>query len=406
LAKLTEQAARPPRASFAGVTTQPGVVMGTVSYMSPEQARGLKVDERSDLFSLGVVMYELLTGRAPFEGETTGDVLVALLSGEPRPLARYVTKLPEALQEIINRALGKSVEERYQTAKELGGELKRLKEELEFAARLKGQTGSKDDLLTLTVGVTAGGAEHTTFDTRQAVKPMTLSKPRAPEPGLARTRGRARIVAMVVASLVVAIGAAALMWRRLAPAGGAIDSVAVLPFANVGDDPQTEYLSDGLTESLMQRLRQLPGLRVIARSAVFTYKGRDVDPRQIGRDLKVRAVVTGRVQRQGDRLGVIVELADTSDGAHLWSQRYDRTMADLVTVQEEIAREISIKLRLRLSDEQQEQVAHRATTNSEAYQLYLRGLYLQRQLTRENIQQALDYNNQAILSDPRFALAY
>src|SRR5262249_25825134 len=151
---------------------------------------------------------------------------------------------------------------------------------------------------------------------------------------------------------------------------------------------------------------QLPGLRVIARSAVFTYKGRDVDPRQIGRDLKVRAVVTGRVQRQGDRLGVIVELADTSDGAHLWSQRYDRTMADLVTVQEEIAREISIKLRLRLSDEQQEQVAHRATTNSEAYQLYLRGLYLQRQLTRENIQQALDYNNQAILSDPRFALAY
>ncbi len=139
IAKLTEQAMRPHGASFARVTTQPGVLMGTVSYMSPEQARGLDVDERSDLFSLGVVMYETLTGRAPFEGETTGDVLVALLAGEPRPLTRYVAKLPEALQEIIDRALAKPVERRYQTARELGADLKRLKEELEFAARLKEQ---------------------------------------------------------------------------------------------------------------------------------------------------------------------------------------------------------------------------------------------------------------------------
>src|SRR4030095_3966309 len=150
IAKLTEQAMRPHGASFARVTTQPGMLMGTVSYMSPEQARGLDVDERSDLFSLGVVMYELLTGRAPFEGETTGDVVVALLAGEPRPLTRYVAKLPEALQEIIDRALAKTVERRYQTARELGADLKRLKEELEFAARLKEQRGSKDDILTLT----------------------------------------------------------------------------------------------------------------------------------------------------------------------------------------------------------------------------------------------------------------
>src|SRR5262249_32560364 len=282
--------------------TQPGVVMGTVSYMSPEQARGLKVDERSDLFSLGVVMYELLTGRAPFEGETTGDVLVALLSGEPRPLARYVTKLPEAVQEIINRGVGKSVEERYQTAKEWGGELKRLKEELEFAARLKGQTGSKDDLLTLTVGVVADGAEHATFDTRLA-----------PMPDLATATGRARFttargwlrkrsIALAVAALVVVISAALLVWRQFAPAGGAIDSVAVLPFANVGNDPQMAYLPDSLTENLIDSLSQLPSMRVSAHSTVSGYKGRAVDPRQAGKELQVRAVVTGRVVWQGDRL--------------------------------------------------------------------------------------------------------
>src|SRR5262249_12284675 len=153
IAKLTEQAMRPHGASFARVTTPPGMLMGTVRYMSAEQARRRVGDERSDLVSLGVVMYEPLTGRAPFEGETTGDVLVALLAGEPRPLTRYVAKLPEALQEIIDRALDKTVERRYKTARELGADLKRLKEELEFAARLKEQRGSKDDILTLTVGV-------------------------------------------------------------------------------------------------------------------------------------------------------------------------------------------------------------------------------------------------------------
>src|SRR5215468_638036 len=215
IAKLTEQATRPHGASFARVTTQPGVLMGTVSYMSPEQARGLEVDERSDLFSLGVVMYETLTGRAPFEGETTGDVLVALLAGEPRPLTRYVAKLPEALQEIIDRAMAKSVERRYQTARELGADLKRLKEELEFAARLKEQRGSKDDILTLTVGVTFDAAEHTTFETLQEVKP---SRSRG-DPRFAGLRGllRQRGIVLATAALALIIIAAALARRRFAP---------------------------------------------------------------------------------------------------------------------------------------------------------------------------------------------
>jgi serine/threonine protein kinase len=280
IAKLTEQAMRPHSDSFARVTTQPGVLMGTVSYMSPEQARGLEVDERSDVFSLGVVMYEMLTGRAPFEGDTTGDVLVALLAGEPRPLTRYVAKLPEALQEIIDRALAKPVEQRYQTARELGAELKRLKDGLEFAARLKEQRGSKDDILSLTVGVAFDAAEHSTFETLQEVNPpKSFASARfAALRGIAPQRGK-----VLAAALALVIIGAALAWRQLSPHEIAFDSVAVLPFANAADDLQMAYLPDGLTESLIDSLSQLPDLRVSAHSTVSGYKGREIDPRQAGK---------------------------------------------------------------------------------------------------------------------------
>src|SRR5215475_6209617 len=220
LAKLTEQAMRPDirgGGSFPRVTTQPGVLMGTINYMSPEQARGLEVDERSDLFSLGVVMYELLTGRAPFEGETTSDVLVALLSTEPRPMASYMSKLPKALQEIGARALAKPVEERYQTAREFGDDLKRLKEELEFAAKLKGRTGSPDDILRMTVGSATAAADQTTVLTRPVVAPATsrLTVLR----GLRLRFGKG----LALAALALALIAAA-PWRQwLAPRHAAID---------------------------------------------------------------------------------------------------------------------------------------------------------------------------------------
>ena len=410
LAKLTEQAMRPHRrasASFARVTTQPGVLMGTVSYMSPEQARGLEVDERSDLFSLGVVMYELLTGRAPFQGETTGDVLVSLLSGEPRPLARYVAKLPEALQRIINRALAKPVEQRYQTARELGAELKRLKEELEFAAKVKGQTGSKDDILTLTVGVTVDAAEHSTFETRQAVKPLIL----AMSPGGARfaaLRGwlRQRGKVLAVAALALVISAAVLAWRRLAPHDNAIDSVAVLPFADMDNDPQWEYLPDGLTESLIDSLSQLPALRVSAHSTVSSYKGREADPRLAGKELQVRAVVTGRVVRQGDRLLIRVELINTADGSRVWGDEFQRARSEIVAAQREIAREIAAKLRRRLSPVRLQQLDKRHSNDSKAYDLYAQGRYLYHQYTRESQEKALNYFQRAITQDSRYALAY
>ncbi len=413
LAKLTEQAMRPPRphpladGDFARVTTQPGLVMGTISYMSPEQARGLDVDERSDLFSLGVVMYELLAGCAPFQGETTGDVIVALLAGEPRPLARYVANLPEALQQIINRALAKPVDERYQTAREFGAELKRLKEELEFAAKLKGQSGSKDDILTVTVGVAGAAAEHSTFETRLTVEPLTSAMP----PGGARFAAmsgwlRQRAKSLTVVALALVICAAALAQLRFAPRGSDIDSIAVLPFVNVSEDPQMAYLPDGLTESLIVSLSQLPDLRVSAHSTVSGYKGREVDPRQAGKELQVLAVITGRVAAQGDRLLIRVELVDCANGSRIWGDEFHRTHSDIVTAQEEIAREIAAKLQRRLSPASQQQLARRHSNNSKAYELCEQGRYLYRQHNRKSQEKALDLFRQAIALDSRYALAY
>jgi serine/threonine-protein kinase len=404
IAKLTEQAMRPHDASFARVTTQPGVLMGTVSYMSPEQARGLEVDERSDLFSLGVVMYETLTGRAPFEGETTGDVLVALLVGEPRPLTRYVAKLPEALQEIIDRALAKSVERRYQTARELGADLKRLKEELEFAARLKERRGSKDDILTLAVGVGVDAAEHSTFETLQEVKPPR-SRGDARFAGL-RGLLRQRGVLLATVTLALIIIAAALAWRRFAPHEIAYDSVAVLPFANAADDPQMAYLPDGLTESLIDSLSQLPDLRVSAHSTVSGYNGREIDPRQAGKELQAQAVIMGRVAQRGDRLLIRVELVDTTDGSRVWGDEFQRARPEIVAAQREIAREIAAKLRRRLSPGAQRQLDKRHSNDGKAYDLYAQGRYLYRQFARESLEKALDYFQRAVAQDSRYALAY
>ncbi len=405
LAKLTEQALRPSSTDFARVTTQPGMVMGTISYMSPEQARGLDVDARSDLFSLGVVMYELLTGCVPFTGETTGDVMVALLSGEPRPLERYAPRLSpvlDALQQIVNRALAKQPELRYPSAQEVGDDLKRLKAELEFTARVKKRSISSDSILTMTVGAAVSAEEQTTFATRLAAKQNTARL------GARHTRRHwpGQKYALAFAALTLLTAGIIWGWRWFTPQNTTIDSIAVLPFANVGDDARTEYLPDGITESLIDNLYLLPALRVMARSTVFVYKGRNPDPRQVGAALKVKAVVTGRVQRQGELLIIRVELVDTKDGARLWSNLYQRPAADLLKVQEEITHEITEALRRRLSNDEERQIAKRYTRNTEAYSLYLQGRYQWNKRSGEGMRRSIEFFQQAIQLDSGFALAY
>ncbi len=382
----------------------PGIVMGTVRYMSPEQARGLEVDHRSDLFSLGVVMYELLTGRAPFEGETTADVLTALLNSQPRPLNDYDEHLPAALQVIVHRALAKLLAERYQSARELGDDLKRLKEELEFKARLKGRRASNDSVLTRKAGTQSEAAapQDSTLQTRllaeQATAPIRAVRTRRFQ--------RAKTLTLAMTLAAMAIAAAVWAWRWHAASSAVIDSIAVLPFANTGNDPQMEYLPDGLTEALIDTLSRLPGLTVRARAVVFTYKGREIDPRQVGQTLKVRAVLTGQVRREGDRLIIRAELVNAEDGTRLWGEQYRPPLTDLPTIRDEIARAIGQALLPQLSHDQQQQLARQHSANSEAFQLYLRGRHFYHLGTRQNEEKALSYYQQAVAVDANYALAH
>jgi len=405
LAKLSERPAVQPNlgAGFVEVETQPGMVMGTVAYMSPEQARGQEVDSRTDLFSLGVVLYELLTGRLPFEGGTTSDVIAALLGQEPPPLVGCLPAAPVELQRIVSRALAKPVAERSQTVAEMLGDLRGLKQELEFAAKLKQAAVSDETTLATPVGPAApASADQPTVATGGAAVRTTANL--AYLMGYLQRRGKWALLAL--AALVLVSAGVALGLRWVAPREQAINSIAVLPFVNVGADPQMEYLPDGITESVIDSLAPLPGLTVMARSTVFTYKGKEVDPRQVGATLKVRAVVMGRVQRQGDLLVVRAELVDAADGSQLWSEQYQRPLADLVALQEEIAREISTKLRLRLSGAQWQPLAKRHTTNKEAHQLYLKGRHFYHQGARASQEKALDYFKEAVALDPGYALAW
>jgi TolB-like protein/Tfp pilus assembly protein PilF len=400
LAKLNEHPAKDPTRSDK-VETDPGVVLGTVSYMSPEQARGLETDTRSDIFSLGVVLYEMITGRRPFEGGTTADLIASLLGKEPAPLAEDASSASGGLQRLVDRMLAKDCAGRFQTAEELRRAIRGLRQELGSPGDYSTRGFNSLSRLARRLGF-AGAGDVAMMDTAEAPAPTTSSVSflfgwfvRSP---LRK--------AAALATLALALTGGILGWRWLDSRGAPINSIAVLPFANAVTDPQMEYLSDGVTESLSRNLSQLPGLRVMARGAVFTYKGREVDPRQVGAALNVGAVVTGRVEQRGDRLIIDVELADARDGARIWGEQYQRPASDVLTLQEEIVRGVAYQLRLKLSGAEQQHLAKRYTENTTAYQLYLQGRYRYLQYNTPGLEKALEYFQQAVAADPNYALAY
>ncbi len=353
--------------------TSTGVAMGTVAYMSPEQVRGEELDARTDLFSLGVVLYEMATGKQAFSGTTSGVVFEAILNRLPIPPVRLNPATPPQLENIVNKALEKDRKLRYQTASDLRADLQRLKRDTDSARAM-----------------TVSGGENVP---RQALRRYW---PHLVWAGI-----------LVVLLLVVGLNAGGLRDRLFGGTGAArIESIAVLPFANVSNDPKTEYLSDGLTESLINSLSQLPNLTVMSRDAVFRYKSKTGDPEQVGRELGVRAILTGRLIQSGDDLMISVNLEDVQDKRQIWGEHYNRKLSNLVAVQGEIASDIYERLRPKLVGEEKRLLAKRPTENAEAYQLYLQGLFYWNKWTEKDFIKAADYFNGAVVKDPRYAIAY
>jgi len=334
--------------------TEAGTVMGTAGYMSPEQVRGESADVPSDIFSFGCVLYEMLARRRAFARETAAQTMTAILEVEPPDLADSEQEIPAELERVVTHCLEKNPQQRFQSAHDLAFALKAV-QDLGSAALLRG-------------------------------KPKRL-----------------RPVWMASALAVVLAGALSYWLYRPSQA---IDSLAVLPFTNVGADPNTEYLSDGITENLINSLSQLPTLRVTARSLAFRYKGPQVDPQKAGRDLHVRVVLTGRMTERDGTLNIQAELMNVDDGSQLWGAQYSRGFSEILALQEEIARAVSGKLHLKPAVERQKRLAKRPTENTEAYQLYLKGRYYWNRRTEQTLKRAVEYFQQAIDKDPGYALAY
>jgi serine/threonine-protein kinase len=355
--------------------TTPGMVMGTVAYMSPEQARGLPVDARTDVWSLGVVLYEMLAGRKPFWGQTQTDVIVAIVERDPDPLSK---SRPEArpLQRIVMKALAKDPNERYQTADEILSELKSVKRELELGADLKHYK------------------EHSPADN-----------------GVNQHATRSRLI--VFAALAALVGIAlvsavwfARRWRTATPATTATKSLAVLPMVNISGDQAQDYFAEGMTETLIAGLAKVAALRVTSRTSVVQFKESQMPLKEIARQLNVDAIVEGSVQRAGDKISVAVRLIDASTEEHLWTGKYDRDLRDVLTVQNEVATAITQAIQIKLTPQEHSRLTRARPINPAAFDDFLRGRYYLNRQTKADNDSAIEALNNAVASDPEFAAGW
>src|SRR5215470_8557117 len=391
LAKLTEEGQGDKETRGPGenssLATDPGTVMGTATYMAPEQARGLRVDARADIFSLGVMLYEMVAGRAPFDGSTPLDVMTQVLERDPRPLTSFSHGLPVELQRIVGKAMRKDREERYQTVKDLLIDLKSLKRELEatttltYSANVDSASGSK-------AVMAAPGASSS--------EPMVVRVTSSAEYIVSEIKRHKRGALLTLATLLLIAAGSLAFFNREHP----IESIAILPFVNEDPNagPDAKMLSDAITDSIINNLSQVSSLNVKPRGAVLRYKDREADPQEVAKALDVHAVLSGRIRQRGDGLQVSVALVDARDNRNLWGQTYSRKISDLLLIQQEIAGNVSNNLRLKLSGQEKRRL--------EAQQLYLKGRNAWSKRTANDIQQGAKLLEQAIQVDPTFAAAY
>ncbi len=339
-----------------------GIISGTPSYMSPEQIRGDELDQRTDIFSLGLVLYEMATGHKAFGGGTGGTIIEAILTRPPVSVRSINPDIPPRLEQIVDKALHKDRDQRYQHAANLLADLQQLQRNTDF-----NRTDRKVDTESVPIQTLSLRSTEKPSSQTSTVRTTSLRPARPPK---------------------------------------VIGSLAVFPFENVSRDPENEYLSDGIPGSLINILATIPRLRVIAQSTVFRYKGRQIDPQAVGRELNVRAVLTGRMMQSGGSLRIGTELVDVATGAQLWGAQFDRKPGDIFVIQDEISNEISGKLRLQLTRAEKKRLVKRHTEDAEAYRLYLQGRHHWNRWTEESFYKALGHFQQAVDKDSSYALAY
>ncbi len=399
LAKLTER--EPGQGEGTLVNTKQGVVMGTARYMSPEQARGLKIDGRSDVWSLAVVLYEMVARRPPFDGQTASDVIVSILEKEPAPLTQNLSGARKELQEILAKALRKDVADRYQTSREVLVDLKGLKDGLEFDAKLERSLKQNSN-----EGAVRPAGEKVLVETpaSRTAKIENAGVTTSREYVVNVTRLQKVSVAVIASILLLAVAWVA--YSLFTRGNKNIHSLAVLPFKSVDGQGRDEPLELGMADALITRLSEIKQIDVRSSGAIFRYAGQNKNHTQVGRELRVDAVLEGNIRRQGDQVRVSVQLVNVGDGKTLWAETFDAKATDFFATQDALAEQIIRPLTLTLTGVAHNTTANRKTSNPEAYQLFLKGRYWFGKNTPEAHQKACDYFNQSIAVDKNYLNAY